>query len=211
VRVYMATIAPGTKTLYHRHSENTLYIAIEGGIHHIEAPGSQKQRSVGLPRSLRLATKATWLMRRLVFGTLDLPNSIVLMQYHRDFPVIHQVCASPKNKRPMRLLGVEVFPHDVSSDATALDVSGFALEYADDELAVYRIRLGAGRSTGRRRVPGRSLLVMASGNGRLSLEGDTASGNEFSAGEVRWLGVPANLDLVNAGADELDALLVTTK
>jgi len=29
VRVYMATIAPGTNTLYHRHCENTLYIAVE--------------------------------------------------------------------------------------------------------------------------------------------------------------------------------------
>ena len=211
VRVYMATIAPGTKTLYHRHSENTLYIAIEGGIHHIEVPGSQKQRPVGLPKSLRLATKATWLMRRFVFGTLDLPNSIVLMQYHRGFPVIHQVCASSKNKRPMRLLGVEVFPHATSSDAIALDVSGFALEYADGELVVYRIRLGARSSTGRRRVPGRSLLVMTLGNGHLSIEGDAAFGGEFSAGNVRWLGGAANLDLANAGNDQCDALLVTIK
>jgi hypothetical protein len=34
VRVYMATIAPGTKTLFHRHRENTLYVAVENGIHH---------------------------------------------------------------------------------------------------------------------------------------------------------------------------------
>ena len=176
VRVYMATIAPGTKTLYHRHSENTLYIAIEGGIHHIDTPSSQKQRPVGLPKSLRLATKATWLMRRLAFGTLDLPNSIVLMQYHRGFPVIHQVCASAKNKRPMRLLGVEVFPHAASSDAIALDFSGFPLEFADGELVVYRIRLGAKKLDG------------PSPRSRTQLAGDDFGQWEFDHRRRRCLG-----------------------
>jgi len=31
VRVYIATIPPGISTLYHRHSEDTVYIVLEGG------------------------------------------------------------------------------------------------------------------------------------------------------------------------------------
>jgi dihydroflavonol-4-reductase len=209
VRVYMATIAPGTKTLYHRHRENTLYIAIEGGIHHNDLPGTQKQRSIGLPRSLRLTTKVVWLLRRLLFGTVDLPTSTMVMQYHRDFPIIHRICASAKNGHPMELLGIEVFRHPACRNDTPLDASGFALEYTDSELTVYRIRLVAGGSTGHRRIPEPSLLVMTTGSGRLSTGNDHASSFELSAGGVRWLGEAANIDLANVGNDGLDALLVT--
>jgi hypothetical protein len=205
----MATIAPGTKTLYHRHRENTLYIAIEGGIHHNDLPGTQKQRSIGLPRSLRLTTKVVWLLRRLLFGTVDLPTSTMVMQYHRDFPIIHRICASAKNGHPMELLGIEVFRHPACRNDTPLDASGFALEYTDSELTVYRIRLVAGGSTGHRRIPEPSLLVMTTGSGRLNTGNDHASSLELSAGGVRWLGEAANIDLANVGNDGLDALLVT--
>jgi nucleoside-diphosphate-sugar epimerase len=211
VRVYMATIAPGAKTLYHRHRENTLYIAIEGGIHHNDLPGAQKQRSIGLPRSLRLATKVAWALRRLVFGTVDLPTSTMVMQYHRDFPIIHRICASSKNGHPMELLGIEMFRHPARRIDTPLDASEFAMEYTDAEFTAYRVRLGAGRSTGRRRIPGPGLLVMTTGSGRLSTGNDFASSFELSAGGVRWLGEAANLDLANIGNDGLDSLLVTMK
>jgi quercetin dioxygenase-like cupin family protein len=209
VRVYMATIAPGTKTLFHRHRENTLYIAIEGGIHHNDLSGTQKQRSIGLPRSLKLKTKVVWLLRRLLFGTVDLPTSTMVMQYHRDFPIVHRICASSKNGHPMELLGIEVFRHPTRRNNTPLDASGFALEYTDAELTAYRVRLDAGSSTGRRRIPWPSLLVMTKGSGRLSTGNDLASSIELGAGGVQWLGENANMDLANIGNDGLDALLVT--
>jgi hypothetical protein len=209
VRVYMATIAPGAKTLYHRHHENTLYVAIEGGIHHNDLPGAQKQRSIGLPRSLRFATKVAWLLRRLVFGTVDLPTSTMVMQYHRDFPIIHRICASSKNGHPMELLGIEVFRHPARPNDTPLDASGFALEYTDAEFTAYRVRLGADSSTGRHRIPVPGLLVMTTGSGRLSTGNDSASSSELSAGGVRWLGEASKINLTNVGNDGLDALLVT--
>jgi hypothetical protein len=211
VRVYMATIAPGGQTLYHRHCQNTLYVAIHGGIHHNDLPGVQKQRSIGLPLSLGLATKVAWLLRRLVFGTVDLPTSTMVMQYHREFPIIHRICASSKNGQPMDLLGIEVFRHPTLRNDTVLDASGFSLEYTDAELAAYRVRLSAGRSTGRLHIPGPSLLVMTTGSGRLSTGNDFASSFALGTGGVRWLGETANLDLANVGNDTLDALLVTIK
>jgi hypothetical protein len=211
VRVYMATIAPGTRTLYHRHRENTLYVAIHGGIHHNDLPGVQKQRSIGLPRSLGLATKVAWFVKRLVFGTVNLPTSTMVMQYHREFPIIHRICASTKNGQPMDLLGIEVFRHPILRNDTLLDASGFALEYTDAELTVYRVRLSAGRSTGHLRVPGPSVLVMTTGSGRLSTGDDFASSFALGAGSVRWLGETANLDLANVGNGGLDALLVEIK
>jgi hypothetical protein len=211
VRVYMATIPPGTNTLYHRHCENTLYIAIEGGIHHNDIPDGQKQRSVGLPRSIGLMTKAAWALRRLLFGTVDLPTSTMVMQYHRDFPIVHRICASAKNKRPMKLLGIEVFRHAKLPDQGPLDTSGFVLEYTDDEVTVYRILLGAGALTGRRQISGPSLLVMTTGTGRLSTGSNSASNFDLSAGSFRWLGVAANFELACTRNDGLNALLVTLK
>jgi hypothetical protein len=209
VRVYMATIAPGAKTLYHRHRENTLYVAIEGGIHHNDVPGAQKQRSIGLPRSLRFATKLAWLLRRLVFGTVDLPTSTMVMQYHRDFPLIHRICASSKNGHPMELMGIEVFRHPGRRNDTPIDTSGFALEYTDPEFTAYRVRLDADSATGRHRIPVPGMLVMTTGSGRLSIGNDFASSSEVGAGGVTWLGEASNIDLTNVGNDGLDALLVT--
>jgi len=102
-----------------------------------------------------------------------------------------------------------VFRHPTRRNDTPLDASGFALEYTDAELTVYRIRLGAGISTGHRRIPGPSLLVMTTGSGRLSTGNDLASSLELSAGGARWLGEAADIDLANVGNDGLDALLVT--
>jgi len=135
----------------------------------------------------------------------------MVMQYHRDFPIIHRICASSKNGHPMELLGIEMFRHPARRIDTPLDASEFAMEHTDAEFTAYRVRLGAGRSTGRRRIPGPGLLVMTTGSGRLSTGNDFASSFELSAGGVRWLGEAANLDLANIGNDGLDSLLVTMK
>jgi hypothetical protein len=208
VRVYMATIAAGSKTLYHRHSENTLYVTIEGGIQHIDLPGSQKERSVGLQRSLKTCTKIAWAIRRLVVGTINLPTSTILMQYHRNFPIIHCVCASATNAQPMKLLGIEVFPRVIQRNGIPLDTSGLELDYSDEEISVYRIRLDAGNALGRRAITGPSLLVMISGHGRLKWGVGVASSFALGAGNVRWLGASEELNLANAGLDKLAALLV---
>jgi hypothetical protein len=152
-----------------------------------------------------------WLLRRLLFGTVDLPTSTMVMQYHRDFPIIHRICASSKNGHPMELLGIEVFRHPARSNDTPLDASGFALEYTDPEFTAYRVRLDAGRCIGRHSIPVPGLLVMTTGSGRLSMGIDFASSSELSAGGVRWLGEASSIDLANVGNDELDALLVTMK
>ncbi|MGA2448311.1 MAG: hypothetical protein ABTD50_06540 [Polyangiaceae bacterium] len=111
----------------------------------------------------------------------------------------------------MELLGIEVFRHPTLRNETLLDASGFALEYTDAELTVYRVRLSAGHSTGHLRIPRPSVLVMTTGSGRLSTGEDFASSFALGAGGVRWLGETANLDLANVGNDGLDALLVTIK
>jgi hypothetical protein len=59
-----------------------------------------------------------------LFGTVDLPTSTMVMQYHRDFPIIHRICASSKNGHPMELLGIEVFRHPARRNDTPLDTSG---------------------------------------------------------------------------------------
>ena len=88
VRVYMATIPPGAKTLMHRHVENTLYVVIEGGVNSSDEAGKQEKLVVGLPRSTPLSRKLAWATTRLLFGSMRLQRSQFFVQYHRGRPYI---------------------------------------------------------------------------------------------------------------------------
>ena len=56
VRVYEARIDPGTATLYHHHSLDTIYVIMAGGRFRSEEPAHQKS-STKLGRSVSLPTK----------------------------------------------------------------------------------------------------------------------------------------------------------
>jgi hypothetical protein len=133
------------------------------------------------------------------------------MQYHRDHPLIHRICASANNARPMKMMGIEVFRRAPAHRSAPVDEPGFDIEYADSELTAYRVRLDPGHSTGRRRIPSPSLVVTIRGSGRLSMEDNVASNFELGAGDARWLGDAAHVDLANRGDDELDAVLVAIR
>jgi quercetin dioxygenase-like cupin family protein len=210
VRVYLATIAAGTKTLFHRHVQNTLYIVLEGGISGSEEPGKQKQRT-GFGRSVGLLRKLAWGLRRIIFGTMYLPKSTLVMQYHRDFPLTHRVCAATANERPMKLLGIEIFRQAPHAEGLPRGIDGFVLEYEDREATVHRIRLAAGQATGPRHIGRPSLLVIVAGQGRLQGEAASTPTKQLGMGAVRWFGDSETLDLKNLDNAPLEALLVTLR
>jgi hypothetical protein len=208
VRVYMATIPPGTKTLMHRHVENTLYVVIEGGVNSSHEAGKQDKLVVGLPRSTPLSRKLAWATTRLLFGSMRLQKSQFFVQYHRGRPYIHRVSAAADNERPLRLLGVEILKR-LAHVGDAQDMTGFFLDYADDEISVRRIRIAAQGSTGPRRVGQQSLLIIVAGRGRLSDAAGAVEISELGPGETRWFSGSETLDLMSSDNAPLDALLVT--
>jgi hypothetical protein len=206
VRVYLATIEPGTCTLYHRHRVNTLYIVTSEGSSKSEEPGNQKQHT-GVGRSVPVATKLTWWAKRKLARTFRLPTGTVLMQYHAEFPLTHRLCAASENDQPIRMLGIELLtdPHPAPGPPPRL--AALPVEYHDGQATVYRIELTRGHRTDRLRPRRPGLLVALSGTGQLQLAPATSS-QTLSSGAVQWLDGEDDFQLTNPAATSLHALLI---
>lgn len=206
VRVYLATIEPGTCTLYHRHRVNTLYIVTSEGSSTSEEPGNQKQHT-GVGRSIPTTTKLTWWAKRKLARTFRLPTGTVLMQYHAKYPLTHRLCAASENDQPIRMLGIELLaaPHGPAGRPPAL--SALPVEFHDRQATVYRIELAGGQRTDRLRPRRPGLLVLVSGTAALHLA-PGASSQTLIPGAVRWLDPDVDFELANPAATPLHALLI---
>jgi dihydroflavonol-4-reductase len=203
VRVYEARIEPGTGTLYHHHSLDTIYVIMAGGRFRSEEPVHQKS-STKLGRSVSLPTKLAWGIRRaLTGGTLQLPAGTLLMQYHRAHPLIHRVLASSDNAAPIRMLGVEL--HATSHPSLLSTSSSVRLEYADKRARTYRIRLGTGEWTDSLQVAHGAVLTVTAGTGVLSIEDIE---QHLAEGSVTWIVPTPNMRLGNLSATTLNCLLI---
>jgi dihydroflavonol-4-reductase len=203
VRVYEARIDPGTATLYHHHSLDTIYVIMAGGRFRSEEPVHQRS-STKLGRSVSLPTKLVWGIRRAVTGgTLQMPAGTFLMQYHRAHPLVHRVAASSENAAPIRMLGIEL---QATSHPSVLPAgSGVRLEYADEHARTYRIRRGTGEWTDMLQPAHGAVLAVIAGTGVLSIEGTE---QHLAAGSVSWIAPTPHMRLGNPGATTLNCFLV---
>jgi hypothetical protein len=206
-RVYMASIAPGTCTLYHRHQITTLYVVMAGGLCRSEEPGNQPQRTrVG--RAVPLPTKLSWALRRRFSRPLPLPTGTVLMQYHSDTPLTHRLHASTRNPGVIQMLGIELLtdaPRDQSQPAHRL---GLTVEHEDRQATTYRIRLKPGQSTNRLEPGAPSILALVSGSAHLQSTSAGTVARPLAPGTVQWLNANENFTLTSPAAN-LHALLIT--
>ncbi len=206
VRVYLATIDPGTCTLYHRHRLNTLYIVTSEGSSKSEEPGNQKQHT-GVGRSIPITTKLTWWANRKLARTLRLPTGTVLMQHHAEFPLTHRLCAASENDQPIRMLGIELLTDPHRPPGPPPRLAAHPVEYHDDQATVYRIELTHGHQTDRLRPRRPGLLVVLSGTAQLQLA-PGASSQTLNSGAVHWLDNEDDFELANPAATPLHALLI---
>jgi hypothetical protein len=190
-RVYLATIEPGTCTLYHRHRVDTLYVVLAGGLCRSDEPGHQRRRT-GVGRSTGVAAKLAMALRRKLAVPLRLPTGTLLMQYHTEFPLTHRLCAAAGNRYPVRMLGIELRPGAGRPAPLPALLPGLPVEYRDGLATTYRIRLAPGQRTGALRTGRPGLLVEVGG-----------------AGTVRWLDAGDDGALANTSPTTVDALLVT--
>lgn len=203
VRVYEARIEPGTATLYHHHSLDTIYVIMAGGRFRSDEPVHQKSNTK-LGRSVSLPTKLVWGIRRaLTGGTLQLPAGTFLMQYHRAHPLIHRVLASSDNATPIQMLGVEL--HATSHPSVLATGSGVCLEYADEHARTYRIQRGTGEWTDILQLAHGAVLAVIAGTGVLSIGGTE---QHLAAGSVSWIAPTPNMRLGNRSATTLNCLLI---
>jgi dihydroflavonol-4-reductase len=203
VRVYEARIDPGTATLYHHHSLDTIYVIMAGGRFRSEEPVHQKS-STKLGRSVKLPTKLAWGIRRaLTGGTLQMPAGTFLMQYHRTHPLIHRVVASSENAAPIRMLGIEL--HTTRHPSVIPTGSGVRLEYADERTRTYRIRRESGEWTDILQPEHGAVLAVVADTSVLSIEGTE---QHLAAGSVSWIAPTTHMRLGNPGATALNCFLV---
>jgi hypothetical protein len=200
VRVYMATLAPGARTLFHRHAADTLYVVIRGGVFKTEVVGRPRYR-IGFPKSVDASTKLRWGARRLLTGSLDLPTSNVFAQYNKDVPMIHRISADPRNEGDVQFMGIEVLHRPTGIPATAPEDDG-DVDFRDRDFRVRRVLIPSGQPARRERLQFPSLCVVTKGAGQVN-------GAALRVGDVKWVDSGDELALEPAGPHPLEVLVVS--
>jgi hypothetical protein len=182
VRVYDVLIPPGDTTLYHRHTEDTFYVAVNEATVRDQTWGEDETRT----------------------GTA--PAGSVMCRPHRSRPLIHQV--HNVGVAEMRLIGAEIKASPAVTSTEPLDAPGHVLTLERDRLRVYELSLDPGASTGAIEYPFASLTVFLT---VATLASRTSAGADRTAvhapGDVIWSPGPAAFSLTNVGEQPCRAVI----
>lgn len=182
VRVYDVAVPPGDTTLYHRHTEDTFYVAVNEATVRDRTFGEEGERT----------------------GTA-LAGSL-LCRPHRHRPLIHQVTNVGQGE--MRLIGAEVKATAPAVADAALTAPGFSVAVETDRLRAYHLDLDPGTSTGEVEYRFFGLTVFLT---VASLLIRPANGPErcvlHNAGDVIWQPGPLTLCITNIGEQPIKAAL----
>jgi hypothetical protein len=107
-RAYMAILSPGQATHYHRHSEDTVYIAINGGRIENKNFKGYKRSPMGFPRAFPFLRKLWFALQGVFTGSVYLPDGFFFFMPTQKYPSIHKAAASSHNRDVVRLMGIEV-------------------------------------------------------------------------------------------------------
>jgi len=182
VRVYDVLIPPTDTTLYHRHTEDTFYVAVNEATVRDQTWGEEEART----------------------GTA--PAGMVLCRPHRSKPLIHQV--QNLGEGHMRLIGAEIKGQAKHTATEVLDAPGHELSLERDQLRVYDLRLAPGESTGEIDYRFASLTVwMTVASGAMGRPDGSSQTQIFAPGDVIWRPDPTTFSLTNVGEEPLHAVM----
>ncbi len=181
VRVYDVEIPPGDTTLYHRHTEDTFYVAVNEATVRDRTWGEDGERT----------------------GTA--PAGSLLCRPHRSRPLIHEV----HNLGPgaMRLIGAEIKADPPVTADSALKAPGHTLQLERDRLRAYELSLDPGASTGEIHYGFAGLTVFLT---IATVSVHTAEGTVttiHAPGDVLWRPDPVRLTITNVGEEPFRAAL----
>lgn len=180
VRVYDVLIPPGDTTLYHHHTEDTFYVAVNEATVRDQTWGSDEART----------------------GTA-LAGS-VLCRPHRSRPLIHQV--HNLGTADMRLIGAEIKSSPAVTSSMPLAAPGHTLTLERERLRTYELALKPGESTGDIEYGFSSLTVNLSVASLLIRQpGGPERTMIFAPGDVTWLPGPVRLSITNVGEERCTA------
>jgi hypothetical protein len=158
-RAYLATLSPGQATLYHRHSEDTLYVVIKGGTMRTTGSKGEKRSPMVFPRSFPLHKKL-WLALQNVFtGSAYLPDGLSFFMPSRKHPSIHMASASPHNRDEVCLMGIELYYGSATCPSLVHDSMPWRVEYDHASFKVFAYTLAPAASS-RIGLPGHHLFMV---------------------------------------------------
>jgi hypothetical protein len=182
VRAYDVLIPPGDTTLYHRHAEDTFYVAVNEATVRDRTWGEDAARE----------------------GTA--PAGSLLCRPHRSRPLIHQV--HNLGSAEMRLIGAELKATPPVVSGEPLAAPGYSLALERDRLRAYELSLGPGEATGEHRYGFSGLTVFLTIATLLVRHRDGGERIVVHApGDVVWLAGPTTLSITNVGEEPMRAAL----
>jgi hypothetical protein len=180
VRVYDVLVPPGDTTLYHHHTEDTFYVAVNEATVRDQTWGETETRT----------------------GTA--PAGLMICRPHRNEPLIHQVHNVGTSE--MRLIGAEVKASPPVAAAEPLQAPGHTLVVDGPRLRAYELALGPGESTGEIVYGFASLTVFLTiATLRVVAPDGTAQTAVYAPADVIWHPEPQRFTLINAGEEPLRA------
>ncbi|CAB1113091.1 unnamed protein product [Ectocarpus sp. CCAP 1310/34] len=191
VYIYIAGFrrVPGETSLWHRHSENTLYVCVGHGAAALNRP-TDKEPFVhhASPGDL------WWAMSK-------------------SAPYVHQVCLLPENTHNSHFFAMEILRPPPTCSRRALDHRCYSLREEDSRpglARVYDFRLEPGESTGPHTLGFSGVvLCLSDGGGSLEADGGVFAGGELSkVGGWKWIDGPVSANARNAGGSVYQAFVV---
>ena len=179
-RVYDVLVPPGDTTLYHEHTEDTLYVAIHEANVEDQTYGEQTTNEGRVPAG------------------------IALCRQHRDRPLIHRV--TNVGAQDMRMIGLEVkaSPPHVASKPLADEQHELVWEKA--RLRVYSVSLPVGQAQACSYDVSGAWIFLTQACLEVT-QGNAAFASTFEPGAVVWMNAPTRASVTNVGPAACTALL----
>ncbi len=181
-RVYDVRVAPGDRTLFHRHTEDTFYVSIAAARIEDQTFGESDTH------------------------TNEVPVGIAICRPHRDEPLIHRVCNVGETS--MRMIGAEVSRSPEITSEKPLEDPRHLLQWETPRMRAYLLELAPGECTGELRYGFSGLTVaLSEGNLRFHDASGATRTAASAAGDVMWHEGPMDFELTNSGEETFRAYL----
>jgi hypothetical protein len=170
-RAYLANLDPGQATVYHRHSQDTLYLVIKGGRMSTRNFKGCKRGPMLFPRSFPLYKKLWLALQNLFAGSAYLPTGLSFFMPSRKHPSIHLAAASPHNRETVCLMGIELRQAATDRPVPVHEPLPGRVEYDENSFKLFVCAIAA-QACARIALPGYQLF-MVSTKGLLEIRPET--------------------------------------